>query len=657
MNIKTLLVLPLAVFPVSSVVASSDEPEAAKPIEEIIVTATRSQHSVDTPALVTVISAEEIARSGAASVIDVLRNRGGVHITDLFGDGSRPTISIRGFGENAAQHALVLVNGRRLNNFDLGAPDLNSVALKDVERIEVVEGSASTLYGDQAVGGVINIITRSPNADDSRISLRAGSYSLREVEVATRQALDAGWGVGISALQRESDNYREHNRAEYSNVTLTVEHAGKDHQQVFDLQYVDDYLETPGALFADEVAQNRRQVTANFVDDFIETKTFNARLGFSGRISDAWDYELDVTGRDSDGRFLQSFSTFKNTVVTTQDRKIWTISPRVVGYIPTQSGEALWVTGVDYENIDYLLVSQFGPQRNKQDITSVYSRVIQPLSNEIEMTYGARYARSNNEVFDGAKFAAETPIEDEVWGGELGFRVVATDNAEAYGRIERVYRFGKIDEHTTFLTTGPLEPTEGYSYELGMEYAEGAFSSKLALWQIDLENEIAFDPNQFDNVNLPPTRRLGLTVLLALEASNSTYFSLTGSAVRAEVRSGSFEGNDVPLVPSYNLRVAVDQKLSRSVHALLEWQAVGKRVSSGDFNNNFEPLDDYNVVNLALNWDADEHAVTLRINNLLDARYSEFGAIGLNPNAGFVNDEAFQPAPEINANISYRYSF
>lgn len=657
MHIKTLLVLPLAAFSFSSVSANNAESELVKPIEEIVVTATRSRHAVDTPALVTVISAEEISRSGAVNLVDVLRNRGGVQITDLFGDGSRPSISIRGFGENAAQHALVLVNGRRLNNFDIGAPDLNSVALKDVERIEILEGSASTLYGDQAVGGVVNIITRSPRSDESRISLRAGSYNLKELELATRQSLKGGWGVSLSALQRESDNYRDHNRAEYSNVTVTTEHLGEQHSQVLDLQYVDDYIETPGALFASEVAQNRRQVTANFVDDFIETKTFNARLGFFGRLSDAWDYEIDLTSRESDGRFLQSFSTFKNTAVTTQDRKVLSINPRVIAYLPTRSGDALWVTGVDYENIKYILTSQFGVQRNKQDITSVYSRVVQPLSEAIEMTYGARYARSDNEVFDGGKFASDTKIEDDVWGGELGFRVDVSERTEAYGRVERIYRFGKVDEHTTFLTTGPLEPTEGYSYELGSKFAEGAFSSKLALWQIDLENEIAFDPNQFDNVNLPPTRRLGVTAVLALDATDDTHLSLTGSAVRAEVTSGSFEGKDVPLVPSYNLRLAVDQQLSRGVHALLEWQAVGKRVSSGDFNNNFKPLDDYNVVNVAVGWDADEHAVMLRVNNLLDARYSEFGAIGTNPNAGFATEEAFQPAPELNANISYRYSF
>lgn len=640
----------VSVFPVYANTDNADR-------EEIVVTTTRSNYNVETPALVEVIDSEEIRRSAAITLVDLLRNRGSVRVTDLFGDGSKPTISIRGFGENASAHALVLVNGRRLNNNDLSAPDLNSIALKDVLSVEILEGSASTLYGDQAVGGVINVITHSARGQSSYVRLSGGSYNARAVAIGVAGALSETWSSSLSLLQRESDNYRDHNQAKYKNATARLEHNGKNHRQVIELQYVDDYLETPGALFAAEVAADRRQVTANFVDDYIDVETVNARLGFAGSLSEQWDYEVDFTARDSDGSFIQSSQFGKETIPATQDRKLWSINPRLIAYLPSASGDILWVSGIDYDDADYSLVSRFGPQTSEQYVVSYYSRVVQPLSAEIEMTYGLRYARSNNEVFDVFKFAVPTSVRDDVWGGELGFRFDLSNNTEAYGRVERVYRFGKIDEHTTFITTAPLNPTTGYSYEVGAQHTAGDLKLRAALWQIDLKNEIAFDPAIFTNINLPPTQRIGLTLFAGVDLTANTALSLSGSLVDAKVESGAYQGKNVPLVPRYNLRMAINQRFCETFTGMFEWQLVGKQASSGDFANQFKPLPSYDVVNIALVWAPSQHEFSLRVNNVLDAEYSEFGAIGANPNNGFANEEAFQTAPEINANLAWRYSF
>jgi len=632
------------------------EPNKNSDREELVVTGTRTNYQVATPALLDVIGAEEIRRSAASSVVDVLRNRGSVRITDLFGDGSRATISVRGFGDNAGSHALVLVNGRRLNNNDLASADLNSIALKDVERIEILEGSASTLYGDQAVAGVINIITNSAHQANHYVRVGGGSYNSANVELGATADLGDYWAASVRLQRRESDNYRDHNEATYSNATIGLERNGERHRQWLDLQYVDDYLETPGALFEEEVAANRRQSTANYRDDFLDTQTLSLRLGFAGPLSDHWDYELDISGRESDGEFLQSFSFAKETQVATQDRRLITLNPRLIGYLPTLAGDALVVVGIDWEDIEYDLLTRFGPQNSEQTISSVYGRVVQPLSNEVEMTYGLRFARSENELRDGFKFATPTQANDSVWGGELGFRFDVGRSSEAYWRVERIYRFGKVDEHTTFATTTPLEPSTGFSYEIGIEHTTARAQWRAALWQLDLENEIAFDPAVFDNVNLDPTRRIGLTLFAAYDVSAATQLSLSGSLLDAEVRSGTYQGKDVPMVADYNLRAALNQRLCETLTALLEWQRVGDRVSSGDFNNSFGRLAAYDVLNVAFVWSPSQHELSLRVNNVLNEKYSEFGAIGSRPTT-FIQDEAFQPSPEINANLSWRYSF
>jgi iron complex outermembrane receptor protein len=625
--------------------------------EEIVVTSTRSQYSANTPAMVTTIDRAEIERSAARSLVDVLRNQGALTITDFFGDGSRPTIAIRGFGENGGQHALVLVDGRRLNNFDIAAPDLNSIPLKDVERIEIIEGSAATLYGDQAVGGVINIITRRASANNTRASITLGTDRASEVDLSVRQKLSENWGLSANINRRDVGNYRQNNDLRYSNISVGLDRRKGDHSQVYELQYVDEYLQTPGPLFAAELAADRRQSTANFSDDYSDTQTQAVRLGFYGALSANWDYEVDVTGRETDGEFLLSFASFKNTDPATQDRAVWSVSPRLVGYLPSSHGDVLWVSGIDYQDSRYDLSSSIGIQRSRQNVASVYSRVQQPLAAEVELTYGLRYARSENELTDSFKYLTPTEVNDNLWGGELGLRKTLSSRTELLARVERVYRFAKVDEHTNtaFGVTASLEPTEGYSYELGVEQAYNKADLRFSLWQIDLENEIAFDPTVFANINLEDTRRIGFTAFVGVDLSEASRVSLSGSVVEAESRRGALKGKSVPLVPRYNVRIGLNQDWGSRWTSLLEWQAVGKRAFSGDFSNNFDRLDDYNVVNLALRWQAVEHSVSLRVNNVLNEKYSEFGAVGFN-SVG-VREESFLPSPETTANVNWEYSF
>ena len=196
---------------------------AAEPAEEltpVVVSATRSEErDVKTPANIAVIDRTEIETSGAANRADLLRGHAGIQISDLFGDGSRPTVSMRGFGGNAQANTLILVDGRRLNNADLGNPDLNSIPLEDIERIEIVEGSGGTLFGDQAVAGVINIITRAPEKLRARAVVQAGSYDHHDESLTVENRHSNGFGYRFSGVKRDTDNYRRSNGSDFDSLS------------------------------------------------------------------------------------------------------------------------------------------------------------------------------------------------------------------------------------------------------------------------------------------------------------------------------------------------------------------------------------------------------------------------------------------------------
>lgn len=136
----------------------------AAPVTELnplVVTASRSEHSLaDAPASVSVITAEQIKVRGAGNLLEALRGVPGLSLNGRQ-VGGRKTLSIRGAED---RHTLVLIDGRRISSTDdtIGHSDYQYgwVAMEQIERIEVVRGPMSALYGSEAVGGVINIITR-----------------------------------------------------------------------------------------------------------------------------------------------------------------------------------------------------------------------------------------------------------------------------------------------------------------------------------------------------------------------------------------------------------------------------------------------------------------------------------------------------------------
>ncbi len=236
---------------------------------------------------------------------------------------------------------------------DIGSPDLNSIALDDVERIEVVQGSAGVLFGDQAVGGVINIITRKPGALRHSLKLSAGSYNTVSVHAMTSQALDNGINYRVSLDARESDNYRDHNELSYLNGFGKLAYDYSSGSVFAELQYIDNDLNTPGALFASEVAADRTQVNRSFATDYSNSETTVGRIGLVQELSSNWSFEGEVTSRKTDGDFRISFAgAAPSTDNFTQNRKIQEFTPRFIGFIPALNNTMLTI-GADAVESEY----------------------------------------------------------------------------------------------------------------------------------------------------------------------------------------------------------------------------------------------------------------------------------------------------------------
>ncbi len=116
--------------------------------DELVVISRSIKEPLHIAANVNVIDSYDIEKSGATNLTELLRGRSGIQVSD---SNSGPVFAMRGFsGSQAANNTLILVDGRRLNNIDIAAPSISAIPLNQIERVELLSGSAGVLYGDQA---------------------------------------------------------------------------------------------------------------------------------------------------------------------------------------------------------------------------------------------------------------------------------------------------------------------------------------------------------------------------------------------------------------------------------------------------------------------------------------------------------------------------
>lgn len=231
---------PLATLLALSFAPSAFSVEQLAALDPVVVTATRqTQRANEAIADVTIIDRQDIENAGPATTLSELLGRSsGVEFGRSGGRGAEESIFIRGTN---SEHALVLLDGIRVSSATTGSTAIQMIPLSQIERIEVLRGPASALYGSDAIGGVIQIFTRT-DSDAPRLAVQAGAGSASTYEtslVHSKRIGDFSYGIkaGLSSTQGinaiESPNYPGYNpdKDGYRNNNLSLNvgyHVNKD---------------------------------------------------------------------------------------------------------------------------------------------------------------------------------------------------------------------------------------------------------------------------------------------------------------------------------------------------------------------------------------------------------------------------------------------
>jgi vitamin B12 transporter len=461
----------------------------ARNLEAVVVTATRAlADNIATLRDTVVISGEELRAEGSLSLAEVLQKRAGVEIRSTGGPGQPTGIFLRGAG---AAQTLVLVDGLRVGSATAGTTALESIPLDMIERIEVVKGALSSLYGSEAIGGVVQIFTRGKSVPHLFATAAYGSDNDRRAAAGLATA-DQTTKASISAGARKVDARSATNpRAPFG-----VHDPDRDpHENAFATVRVSQRMWQGETLsFEGFGSRSRTFFDGGSPEDRSDQSIFGGRITSSTQVLPGWASHLAVGhGRDE----LRFHGPFPSRFETRQDQASW------IHDLATPAGSLL--AGAEFVRQRVLPQANEAGEpiyvRDRRDTKSVFASWNETWRGQ---RVEASVRRDDDEQFGARNTGALSVAGQQTEGGT---RVVVT--------VARGFRAPTFNDlYLTFpgYTPNPgLRPERSRSQEISLRGAWGAVSH----WRITgfdnrLEDLIVFSPAAGTVLNLARARVRGV---------------------------------------------------------------------------------------------------------------------------------------------------
>ncbi len=586
--------------------------QEVKRIEPVVVTATRLEEPLEqVPSTVTVVSEEEIQTRQYRTVEEILRSIPGVDVQRSGSLGKLTTVRIRGANPTQIQ---VLIDGVRVKSPTTGDFDFGDLTVDNIERIEVVRGPQSTLYGADAIGGVINIITKKGTGKPKfSVSFEGGNFeTFRE-----RASLDGTVGKADYALAfSRTDTNGQFDNDQYNNTTF----SGRVGYQVLDnarLSFIARYMNAEKGIPFDTIFPDfDPEKDRSQEDDFLLLTTQWEHAVFPW-----WDYRLRLSTVDSD-------LTFKD--------------PPDVSQIDINRKEVEWQNNFHYKDLDTLTVG-FEWRKEKGTSENFFFGFFDVFDRSV--TLRSFFAQNQLRLFQRLFLTAGVRVDDHsTFGTEVTPRVAAAYLLQATGTKFRAsygegFRAPTLNELFFPGFGNPnLQPEESKSWDVGFE--QRLFQERLRFGVTYFRNDfknliqtIEVSPGIFAPENVGRARTEGVEMEVALEpvrtlsiAANYTYLEPKDRITNQELRR--FARNRWNISATYRpIERLTTSLIVHVVSSQFESTLVGRNegytrvdlAASYDLLSNLKPLENLQLFG--------------RIENLLDEDYQEvfgFPALGLN---------------------------
>jgi iron complex outermembrane receptor protein len=618
-NVKTTFKLSLLTLALASTTCAAENIPTYIG-DEIIVTATRFPAKVkDLPIGVQIVTREEIARSTASTLPELLSHFAGLEKRNNSGSPDSQ-IDMRGFGVTGNQNTLVLLDGQRLSEIELVSPKWSAIPMDSIERIEILRGSGSVLYGGGATGGTINIITKAPKAGQLEGSASAGygTYNTSEIRAGGVFSGDS-LSLALHANRYDSDNYRKNNDVTQENTEADLRfHAGSTEWAV-KFGTDDQHLRLPASRTEAQLQTDRRGTATP--DDWSTRSGGHFNLSGGTHLGDV-DLAADISYRERNAKAFYAPGYNSDT-----DVNVLTFNPRMKLHHDLLGTRNELVLGIDSDDWDYTSTNTYGSSLARQKNQAFYFQNQTALSSATNITLGARLHRVALSVDTQTQTRSPHAFE-------LGLRQELGKDLALFAKTGQSFRIATVDENQFQVSL--LEPQTSHDHEIGLEQKFGAGSLRASLYQSRLNNEIAFLPSALftpfgANLNLPPTERKGLELATTWQVTQGTEAFANYTYTEAKFREGSFNGVDVtgkniPLVPRHAFNLGMLWHVAPQTKLSADAQYVGEQYFDNDQSNAFgRKMPSYTVMNAKLTHDVGSWQLAATIKNLLNKKYFSYG--------------------------------
>ncbi|HEV2804333.1 MAG TPA: TonB-dependent receptor [Chthoniobacterales bacterium] len=586
----------------------------------IVVSATRIETlEEDSPATVDVLRSDDFEINQTHRVADALREVPGVSVVQSGPPGSLTSVFTRGL---RSEHTQVLLDGIPVNQGLQGAFNFGDLTTDNIDRIEIVRGPQSTIYGPRALAGVIQIFTKRGRSEPAgEFSLEGGSNStVRGTLSSAGSANQFDYSVGLSGLT--TDNERPNNEYRlWSGIT----NLGWSPNEQLRLSALVTYsladLGLPNTIFDPRPRDNfltERWLVAPHLD-FKPTQWWTHRLIFS------YDEERQVNDPNDDGFVGPTRALFTRATVDYQND----LKP------------ASWLTltsGLFYSHVDAgqerPFVSQiFGPQptfiSDETEETSVFVQASVTPFKGMNFVAGGRYDHFN-------QFG-------DIWTYRFaGSYLIAKTDTHLHASVATGFSPPSAQDKI-FGNNFALEPEENLGWDVGVEqrFYEGRVMFGLTYFHNDLSNVIGFN-GLFETLNLGAAETQGIE--FEFRATPITDLTLVATYTYLDAHNTSaaditqLPGARLPRRPRNEAYISASYLWTKKLRTTIEAKFVNAREELNFGGPNFD-IEDYAFVNLAAEYEVSHRfSVYARINNLTDEQYSEvfgFPALGRTAFAGF----------------------
>lgn len=614
---------------------------------EIVITAKRMEEEVEkTPANVIIIDEEEIKSSGLSTLPEILEKKSGIHWRSFSGNPSQAQIDLRGYGEQSQGKVLILLDGRRLNPPDMAQIEWLQIPLENIERIEIIRGSNTVLYGDNAVGGVINIITKKGQGKPTlTISPVFGSFNFNNQRISFSGG-DNKFSYLVTGEHLSTSGWRERTGFNTKGGSINLAFGLKENLTVnLNLSGLSEYYEMPGGLTKEQMEANPRQAL-NLNDD-AEYDFLNAGLGIEADINSNNKFQINFAyGRRDGGYNMESWFSFVSSILET-----FAITPRFISTNPLLGKENKFILGIDFYNqplkikqyLERERINLFNEANVRKKSTGFYFQNDFYITENLILALGGRYENACISAQD-----TNNPLESKDFEGiayKSSFTYFVPEKTKIFFKYDRIYRYPFTDEIAYYYGFAPvvffnkdLKPEKGNSFELGTEiYSLKNLKLGLSIFYNIIEDEIFYNPLTWMNENIGRTKRFGIEFKGDWKLTDFIDFHWIYTYIDAKLDYEPYENKRIPLVPVHKGVVGLTFNLPKDFSLSTNIVLTDDFYLGGDYDNNQEPIPGWTTFDIFLNYKPKKFeknglSIYFGIENLFNKIYSNYGFEGWSGN-------------------------